>query len=122
MAKTNYRGYLREDMVPLKKYFYVLRPLLSVRWLEAYGRPAPIEFGKLLHLIDGQASLVEDIQQLLARKRAAPEMGLAPQVASIHAFIEAELLRLDGIDLEPAQPGSEATEHLNELFVRCLPG
>ena len=121
MAKTNYRGYLREDMVPLKKYFYVLRPLLSVRWLEAYACPAPIEFGKLLNLIDGQSQLIGDIQELLAQKRASPEMGLAPQVASIHSFIEAEFLRLDAIDQEPAQPASEATERLNDLFVRCLP-
>lgn len=54
MAKTNYRGYLRAEMVPLKKYFYVLRPLLSVRWIERYGCAAPIEFEKLLHLIDGK--------------------------------------------------------------------
>ena len=52
MAKTNYRGYLRQEEVPLKKYFYALRPLLAVRWLERYGSPAPIEFSKLLHLID----------------------------------------------------------------------
>lgn len=44
MAKTNYRGYLRDDRVPIKKYFYVLRPLLSIMWLEKYGEPAPIEF------------------------------------------------------------------------------
>jgi predicted nucleotidyltransferase len=31
MAKTNYRGYLREPMVRLKKYFYVLRPLLAAK-------------------------------------------------------------------------------------------
>jgi len=31
MAKTNYRGYLKEEIVPLKKYFYVLRPLLAIR-------------------------------------------------------------------------------------------
>lgn len=47
MAKTNYRGYLREDLVPIKKYFYVLRPLLSIMWLEKYLEPAPIEFEKL---------------------------------------------------------------------------
>ena len=121
MAKTNYRGYLREGLVPLKKYFYVLRPLLSVRWLEAYGRPAPIEFHRLLHLVDGQPDLIADIQKLLERKRAAPEMGLAPQVASIHAFIEAELQRLESLELEPSQPLDNATGHLNELFARCLP-
>lgn len=121
MAKTNYRGYLRETLVPLKKYFYVLRPLLSVRWLEAYGRPAPIEFHKLLHLIDGQPELIADIQLLLDQKRAAPEMGLAPQVASIHAFIEAELQRLEVIDAMPSPSLNDTTGGLNELFSRCIP-
>ncbi|MEZ5649585.1 MAG: nucleotidyltransferase domain-containing protein [Burkholderiaceae bacterium] len=121
MAKTNYRGYLRENLVPLKKYFYVLRPLLSVRWLEAYGRPAPIEFHKLLPLVDEQPDLTVDIQRLLEQKRAAPEMGLAPQVPSIHAFIEAELNRLESLALEPSQPSSDATRRLNELFTRYLP-
>ncbi len=39
MAKTNYSGYLRKSHVPLKKYFYVLRPLLSILWLEKYRTP-----------------------------------------------------------------------------------
>lgn len=121
MAKTNYRGYLRESLVPLKKYFYVLRPLLCVRWLENYGLPAPIEFHKLLPLIDGQPDLIADIQRLLEQKRAAPEMGLAHQVPSIHAYIEAELKRLEVLDLGSSQPLDDATERLNELFARCLP-
>lgn len=35
MARKNFRGYLQGDEVRLKKYFYVLRPLLAVRWVEA---------------------------------------------------------------------------------------
>jgi predicted nucleotidyltransferase len=50
MAKTNYRGYLKDERVPLKKYFYVLRPLLAIRWLERFGTAAPIEFKTLLDL------------------------------------------------------------------------
>lgn len=61
MAKTTYRGYLRGDKVPLKKYFYVLRPLLSVRLIERYGSAAPIEFEKLLHLLEGDGELLHDI-------------------------------------------------------------
>jgi uncharacterized protein len=121
MAKTNFRGYLRENLVPLKKYFYVLRPLLAVRWLEAYGRPAPVEFRKLVHLIDDQPALVQDVHELLERKRTAPEMGLAPRVATIHSFIEAELRRLEVLHWKPWLPVADATERLNELFVRCLP-
>ena len=115
MAKTNYRGYLRTESVPIKKYFYVLRPLLSVLWLERYGSPAPIEFASLLHLIADDASLRRDIDDLLNRKRTTPEMGLEPQVASIHAFIERELERLESLTPEsPIAPANLAA--LNEAF------
>ncbi len=83
MAKTNYRGYLRAEQVPLKKYFYVLRALLAVAWIERYGSAAPIEFDKLLHLIADQPALVRDIDWLLAKKRQAPEMGLAEPILYI---------------------------------------
>jgi uncharacterized protein len=40
MAKTNYRGYLQEPTVRLKKYFYVLRPLLAARWINRTPLPS----------------------------------------------------------------------------------
>ncbi len=119
MARTNFRGYLKGDLVPLKKYFYVLRPLLAVRWLERYGSAAPIEFRKLLHLIDEHPSLVADIEALLERKRAAPEMGLEPPVETINAFIEVELDRLESIK-SPALQRGEAVSKLNEVFHHAL--
>ncbi|MDB5869275.1 MAG: nucleotidyltransferase protein [Polaromonas sp.] len=119
MAKTNYRGYLRADTVPLKKYFYALRPLLSVRWMERYGTAAPIEFGRLLHLIADQPRLAADIQDLLARKRMAPELGLAEPVASVNQFIEAELARLEAINPQRTQK-SEPVPRLNALFRATL--
>lgn len=119
MAKTNYRGYLRADRVPLKKYFYVLRPLLSVLWLERYQCAAPIEFHKLIHLIEHNGALVSDINALLERKRAAPEMGLASPVRSIHDFVESELERLDVI-VPPISTKPHVTPELNELFRTTL--
>jgi predicted nucleotidyltransferase len=119
MAKTNYRGYLRGEQVPLKKYFYVLRPLLAVRWLERYGTAAPIEFGKLLHLVEDNHALLAAIDALLEKKRGAPEMGLAPKVAAIDAFIEAELARLEGFRAAPTiNPSSEPA--LTALFRHML--
>ncbi|MBK8972850.1 MAG: nucleotidyltransferase domain-containing protein [Hahellaceae bacterium] len=64
MAKTNYRGYLREEIVPLKKYFYVLRPLFAIKWLEEFGTAAPIEFDKVLNLVTDSA-LLETVHSLL---------------------------------------------------------
>ncbi len=97
MAKTNYRGYLQTDHVPLKKYFYVLRPLLSVRWLEHYQTPAPIEFHRLLEFVEKEEGLRSAINDLLELKRVSPELGLSPQIAPIQKFIENELARLEQI-------------------------
>ena len=119
MAKTNFRGYLKAELVPLKKYFYVLRPLLSVRWVERYQKPAPIEFSKLLSLIDDRSALRQDIDSLLARKRAAPELGLAPPVPSIDAFVEAELKRLESTSV-PHEKRGEVLPSLNQLFRETL--
>ena len=119
MAKTNYRGYLQADLVPLKKYFYVLRPLLSVLWLERYQCPAPIEFKNLLHLVEENRPLISDINALLERKRLAPEMGLEAPVASIHQFVESELERLETIAPASEERG-DVFPTLNELFRNTL--
>jgi len=119
MAKTNYRGYLQTPQVPLKKYFYVLRPLLSVRWLEQFGTPAPLEFDKLRGVIEKQPELQQAIDDLLAIKRASPEMGLSPQIPPIQQFIERELYRLETITPTRSER-KEVEPLLSELFRSVL--
>jgi len=114
MAKTNYRGYLREEIVPLKKYFYVLRPLLATRWLEKYGSAAPIEFDRMLELVQDH-ELLDTIQELLERKKVSEEKMLAPAIPVLNKFIEAELGRLADIELPKADRKMEMAQ-LNELF------
>lgn len=114
MAKTNFRGYLMADMVPLKKYFYVLRPLLATRWIETYQSAPPIEFAALLHLLPKEDGLLEEIQILLERKKLALEKELAPRIDKLNAFIEAELARLENFSVvkEEKTGGMEALNHL----------
>jgi predicted nucleotidyltransferase len=95
MAKTNYRGYLQQELVPLKKYFYVLRPLLAVRWMERFATPAPIEFDRLLVVAETEKDFLGAVQGLLEVKRRSPEMGLSPQIPALQEFIETELDRLE---------------------------
>ncbi|WP_275364405.1 DNA polymerase beta superfamily protein [Xenorhabdus bovienii] len=41
-------NYLPVDICKLKKYFYVLRPLLAVRWIEMSKGVLPIDFETLV--------------------------------------------------------------------------
>jgi predicted nucleotidyltransferase len=118
MAKTNYRGYLREQRVPLKKYFYVLRPLFAIKWLEEYGTAPPIEFDKVLGLVKDE-ELLEIIHNLLEKKRASEEKMLAPAIPALNNYIEYELMRLEGIKLDKSDRETNMAP-LNELFHMVL--
>jgi len=118
MAKTNYRGYLREENVPLKKYFYVLRPIFSILWLEEYATAAPIEFDKLLSLVTDR-DLLDTVHALMERKKVSQEKELAPAIPVLNQYIEKQLARLESISL-PNTDRSVEMSRLNELFLGVL--
>ena len=115
MAKTNYRGYLQAPMVRLKKYFYVLRPLLAAKWIANTGCPAPIEFDKLLALLSDQPMVLDAILTLLEQKRNTPELGMAPSVPVLNEFIEM-MLSEEGFDMPKKSHSSEVIGLLNNIF------
>jgi predicted nucleotidyltransferase len=119
MAKTNYRGYLREPTVRLKKYFYVLRPLLAARWIANTGNAAPIEFQTLLTLLEDTPEVLAATHRLLDQKRNAPELGMAPAVPVLNEFIEASLAN-DTTDVPKKSRSPEIVGLLNRMFHSAL--
>lgn len=103
MARKNFRGYLQGGEVRLKKYFYVLRPLLAVRWVEAGKGVPPMRFADLLAGSELDASLHQEIDELLERKQRAGEAMYGPRRPLLHVFILAELARGE---TPPALPDS----------------
>jgi predicted nucleotidyltransferase len=98
----------------LKKYFYVLRPLLACRWIEQKRGPVPMEFQTLVDELVQDPLLRLHIAVLTARKRAGEELDRAQRVPIISNFIETELARLAAVapkGVEPAEP-----EKLNTFF------
>lgn len=92
MARGNAREYLYEDQVRLKKYFYVLRPLFAIRYIEQTGAPPPVEFARLMDAVSPR-SLVPSIERLLELKRQTPELGYGDRIPEINDYIESELVR-----------------------------
>lgn len=93
MARKNFQSYLQGDEVRLKKYFYVLRPLLAVRWVEAGKGVPPMRFAELLVESELDAQLRLEIDELLARKQRAGEAQYGLRLPRLHAFIRAEIER-----------------------------
>lgn len=125
MARGNAREYLFDDEVKLKKYFYVLRPLLAIKHLEEKGTPPPVEFAKLLHSVCPEA-LVPTIENLIAVKRETLEIGYEPKIPEINAFVESELERHGSAFTGQGRPDileSKAIRSaLNELFREVVRG
>lgn len=119
MAQGNFREYLRGETVWRKKYFYVLRPLLAMRWIEQNRGPVPIEFGRLVEATVESDEVLAAIDELLREKRAGAELDRGPHSPAISKFIETELGRLESIG--GSQPVVEtSSERLDECFREIL--
>ncbi len=115
MARSNYKDYLQRNRVRTKKYFYVLRPLLAVLWIEAGKGPVPMRFDTLVDAIVEDAQLQATIAKLVAQKRAGAELDDGPRIPALNLFIERELARLaDGPLVSP--PPKPPVEPLNTYF------
>lgn len=97
MARRNYREYLRGDTVRLKKYLYVLRPLLATLWIEQGRGIAPMPFQELVDAMVTDPALRDAIAALLAIKRTAMESEYGQPMPIINAFIDTELTRLESV-------------------------
>jgi uncharacterized protein len=95
MVKKNYRDYLRGEVVRLKKYLYVLRPLLACLWIEQQRGPVPMRFADLVEAIVTDAVLKNAIAKLLAIKRQASEAEHGLAIPTISQFIAFHLERLN---------------------------
>jgi predicted nucleotidyltransferase len=112
------RDYLRGDVVWLKKYLYVLRPICACRWIERGLGPVPMEFAKLVNRTIDDVMLRFAIADLVVRKRNGEELDRAPRVPVISEFVETELFRL--ADSAPEKIGPPPVAELDAFFRNTL--
>lgn len=121
MAQGNYRDYLKGPVVWVKKYFYALRPLLAIKWLERDLGVVPTEFGELVDETVDLPELTSEIDKLVEAKRQGEELDRGPRIDVISDYIERELARLESVQfgdeyIRPAGP----IDDYNLLFRAAL--
>ena len=119
MAEGNFREYLKGDQVWVKKYFYMLRPILACKWIQGDFGPVPTEFERLVEKVVVDSDLRAEIDDLLRQKESGDELSWGPRIPVISSFIESELEKLKsqkfGTRLRPPN-----TEKLDDLFRSSL--
>ncbi len=119
MARGNAREYLFKGKARLKKYFYVLRPLLAIRYIQECRGIPPIEFQKLVDAV-APNEIKPMIASLLEQKKRTNELGFGEPIPEINRFIESELERhgndFKGQGRPDMHDGKSMRQRLNTVF------
>lgn len=119
MAERNYKEFLQSNDVKVKKYFYVLRPVLACKWILHKKNNPPMLFAELVES-ELEDRLKPAVQRLLDIKMNTPEIKTVPRVDEINDYI---VMTIDELKHEiaafPAEHRAEWAP-LNQLFLQTL--
>lgn len=121
MARGNYRMYLQGEQVRIKKYFYVLRPVLACEWIERYGEMPPMEFEVLVErLVPKDGALWQTVHQLLVRKKSGEELDYEPRLSPINDYLGERLQHLEQSAVSLNSAENKLDGQLDVLFRLAL--
>lgn len=120
MAKGNFREYLQGEYVKIKKYFYVLRPILACQWIEERGSMPPMEFEDLVEQMLPESQLKQEVYTLLTRKKAGVEFDLEPKITVINDFLDRQIAYFEETAKHIAVSGEKQEAALDALFRDAL--
>ena len=96
--------HLEGETAKLKRYFYVLRPALALRWLRLRGDAPPMNLQALCAGVDLPGETLAAIDALLDKKAVTRELGEGPRVPALDALIVEELALAEAAPAGPRGP------------------
>ena len=120
-AKSNYREYLKGDIVRVKKYFYVLRPILACKWILKNQTPPPMLFSELTDACL-EEEMKEPVRELLRIKTETPEIGEAKRIDVINEYIDRTIPEIEKLIADLPAEQTEGWEDLDAVFTAILKG
>ncbi|BDS13800.1 nucleotidyltransferase domain-containing protein [Aureispira anguillae] len=115
LAKSSMKKGLINGQMDIKKYFYVLRPLLAAYWICHKNSIPPMEFAPLLEQLKDNRPLYSAIKELVIQKKAALEGDFTSPIPLIQAFIDYQL-NACGLLAKNLEAKQQDNEPLNRLF------
>lgn len=119
LAKHNFKEYLQGETVWLKKYLYVLRPLIAMRYIQHHNQMPPTDFIETLDAIMHPNPISSAIKKLVDMKQQGHELGYNNRIPIISDFIESEFAYWNSITI-PKRDDLPPTQGFDDFFRYCL--
>ncbi|NLN66281.1 MAG: nucleotidyltransferase domain-containing protein [Clostridiaceae bacterium] len=120
IARNKFEEVMSTDQVNIKRYFYILRPLLACMWVEKNNTTPPMEFSKLMAEQQLDDTLVNEIYKLLEKKTASLEIDIEPKSPVIIDFLKEKLTHYEQYLKTVRKVKTSDYEALNILFRETL--
>ncbi len=118
-AQKTYAEHLQGETVRLKKYFYVLRPLLACRWILCNHCPPPMRFAELVSACL-EPPMQSVINELLERKMHSDEFYKGKRIDVLNAYLESSMAEIEKkLSAIPADHPHD-WETLNRIFLETV--
>lgn len=120
MAEGNFKDFLQNDLVRVKKYFYVLRPILACEWIFNHNSVVPMEFQLLVESEIKEIEIKTTIKHLLSRKILGEELDIEPRIQVLNDFLESKIIFYSNYLKLNKNNSKPDTERLDKVFIQIL--
>ncbi|GHU05066.1 hypothetical protein FACS1894205_4350 [Alphaproteobacteria bacterium] len=108
----------QDGRATIKAWFYIMRPLLAMRWIEMEKGVPPMRFDRLMDGVIEDKGLREELDRLVALKRSRRESDDFAPPSLISSWVESETRRLkeNPPELLPAKEKAEVDSLFREIL------
>lgn len=111
--------YLRDEYIKLKKYFYVIRPLLACRWIIENKTPPPVLFQELFESV-ADDNIKPIISELVRIKTEVPETEKGKHIPELDYYIEKSITEIRKYADSMKDDKKRDWKQLDEIFLKCI--
>ena len=120
-AKRTYSEHLKGEYVRLKKYLYVIRPILACEWILEEGTPPPMLFKELAE-VKLEKEMKGTIDELIYKKINSPESKAEKRIDVLNEYIEMKFYSLNERIEKIPSVKKQGYDELNNVFADIVGG
>lgn len=114
ISKRNLHTDFKGENVKLKKYFYLLRAILALHWIENRKEMPPMAFSELVNATVSDKNVLSEINELLVIKSQSNESQYGARRRAIDQLVEATVTNAERLALP--EPSCRDSGLLDDFF------